>query len=284
MTIVRPLCAISLVFVLTTGCSLLWSRAGVPPNPPIRVLVTDMKMDAPVTSPTDLHSFDEPPSSEIEPVLLAQLIEEVETRAQRLFTEQLAQQPGFTVVPFAEARRMRANLDSPQIELDGTQLRTLGAEAGADVVLSGRLLDYGKVQWRYWVTGLVISMTAETLIVGAATGFNPLIMLATAGSELVTDVPFWWGGAYVAGWAFRPVRVEVEALQITGCEHRVWHEQELVILIPGKTLAKYPAKDRKRKEVQLEVNLEQALTTLAQSAGRELRLKPCEQAQSESPR
>ena len=163
------------------------------------------------------------------------------------------------------------------------QLGTLGAQAGADVVLSGRILDYGKVQWRYWVTGLVISMATETLIVGAATAFNPLIMAAVAGSELLTDVPFWWGGAYVAGWAFRPVRVEVEALQITGCEQRAWHEQELVILISRRALAQYPPDDRKRKEVQLEVNLEQALTTLAQSAGRELRLKPCEQAHSESP-
>jgi hypothetical protein len=241
----------------------------------------DMRMEAPVTSPSDLHSFDEPLSSEIQPVLLGQLIEEVEARAQRLFTEQLAEQPGFTVVPFAEARRIRANLDSIHKELDGIQLGTLGAQAGADVVLSGRILDYGEVQWRYWVTGLVISMATETLIVGAATGFNPLIMAVTAGSELLTDVPFWWGGAYVAGWAFRPVRVEVEALQVTGCEQRAWHEQEIVILISRKALAQYPPEVRKSKEVQLEVNLRQALTTLAQSAGRELRLKPCEQVQSE---
>ena len=30
-------------------------------------------------------------------------------------------------------------------------------------------------------------------------GFNPLIMAAAAGSELLTDLPFWWGGAYI--WA-----------------------------------------------------------------------------------
>jgi hypothetical protein len=99
-------------------------------------------MEAPVTSPADLHSFGEPLSLEIKPVLLAQLIEEVEATAQRLFTEQLTQ-PGFTVVPFAEARRMRANLDSMHHALEGIQLRTLAAEAGADIVLSGRILDYG---------------------------------------------------------------------------------------------------------------------------------------------
>lgn len=277
MKIARPICVFALIFVLTTGCSLLRPRAIVPPDPPITLLVTEVRLDAPVTSPTDLHSFRETLSSEVRPVLLAQLIEEVEAKAQRLFVEQLAQQLRFTVVPFAEARRMRANFDSTHNALDEMQLRTLGAQAGVDIVLSGHILDYGKVRWIYWVPGLVLSMLTETLIVGAATGFNPLIMAAAAGSELLTDVPFWWGGAYVAGWAFRPVRVEVQAFQATGCTEPVWHEQELVVLTPWKTLAQYPPEERKRKEVQLEVNLEHALTTLAQSAGRELRLRPCQQ-------
>lgn len=146
-------------------------------------------------------------------------------------------------------------------------------------MLSGRILDYGKVQWQYWAVGLAISMLTETLIVGAATGFNPLIMAAAAGRELLTDLLFWWGGAYIAEWVFRPVRFKVKALQIMGCEQRIWKEQELIVLIPGKSLNKYPPEERKRKEVQLGVNLEEALMELAKSAGKELRLKPCKQTQ-----
>ena len=231
-----------------------------------------------MTSPTDLQTFEAPRARTIDPILLTHLIEEIETRAQRVFTEQLAQQPGFIVLPFADARRMRGNLAPTQHALTGEQRGLLSAEAGADVVLSGRILDYGEVQWRYWVTGLVLSMMTETLIVGAASGFHPLVMAATAGSELLTDVPFWWGGAFIAGWAFRPVRVEVEAHQLTACPQQVWQEQELVILIPWKTLAAYPPEDRKRKEVQLTVNLTRTLTQLAQSAGREVRLLPCPHA------
>lgn len=96
----------------------------------------------------------------------------------------------------------------------------------------------------------------------------------------MTDVPFWWGGAYVAGWAFRPVRIQVEARQVVGCVVPVWHEQEVVVLIPWKTLAKYPPEQRQRKEVQLEVNLSRALAEVAENAGRELRLKPCEEEAS----
>ena len=79
-------------------------------------------MDAPLSSPDDLKSFDKPPSPEDEAALLAQLIEEVEERAQQIFTEQLAQQPGFTVVSPAEIARIRTHLDLAHKELNVSQL------------------------------------------------------------------------------------------------------------------------------------------------------------------
>ena len=270
---------LALILIPTSGCSLLPWHKGAPSNPPINLLVAQIIMDAPLSSPEDLRSFEKPPPKEEESVLLAQLIEEVEQRAQQVLTEQLAQQPGFHVVPLADARQIRSNLGFSHKELDTAQLRTFGKQTGADVVLSGRILDYGQVQWQYWAMGLAISMLAETLIVGAATGFNPVIMAATAASELVTDLPFWWGGAYIAGWAFRPVRIKIKALQITDCEQRIWKEQELIVLIPGKSLDKYSPEDQKRKEIQLGANLEESLTELAKSAGRGMRLKPCRQVQ-----
>ncbi len=121
----------------------------------------------------------------------------------------------------------------------------------------------------------LLGIVSRNPIVGAATGFNPVIMAATAASELLTDLPFWWGGAYIAGWAFRPVRIKVKALQITGCEQRVRKAQELIVLIPGKSLKKYTREERKRKEIQLGVNLEESLKELAKIAGNEMRLKPC---------
>lgn len=264
------------VLIPTSGCSVLpWYKAP-PPDAPLKLVVAQITMKAPLSSPTDLKSFDKPPPEEDEPVLLAQLIEEVEQKAQQLFTEQLAQRPEFAVVPLDKARQIRADMGFAHKTLDNAQLRAFGALAGADVVLSGRILDYGKVQWQYWATGLLISMLTETLIVGAATGFNPAIMAIAAASELVTDLPFWWGGAYIAGWAFRPVRIKVKALQITGCEKNIWKEQELVVHIFGKSLDKYSPAERKLKEVQLGVNLEESLTELANSAGNKMRLEPCQ--------
>lgn len=268
---------IAVLFLLAVqGCSLLPGQTLPPPSPPLRLVVAHVALEAPVTSPTDLYTFNERPSPESEPGLLTELIDEVEVKGQRILTEQLAHQSGFIVVPFAEARRMRTNLESPHTQLDHDQLRMFAMEAHADVVVSAQIVDYGVVRWQYWVPGLIISMMAETLIVGAASGFNPLMMAATAGSELLTDVPFWWGGAYVAGWALRPVRVKVEALQVIGCGQQIWQEESLVSLIPWKTLASYPVEERRRKDVQLDVNLTRALKEIAESAGRELRLRPCE--------
>ncbi len=266
-----------LFLLIFQGCAFLPERTLPPPDPPLTVLVGPVTLDAPVTSPSDLYTFREQPSSESEPQLMAQLIEEVEVTGQRILTEQLARQPGFIVVPFADARRLQTNLQSVSGPLAADALRLLGKEAQADVVIAAHIVDYGVVRWQYWVPGLILSMLVETLIVGAATGFNPAFMAATAGSELLTDVPFWWGGAYIAGWALRPVQVQVEALRVAGCKQDVWEEEALVILVPWKTLANYPPEERRRKEVQLEVNLTRALTEIAEHAGHELRLTPCGQ-------
>ena len=267
---------IAVLFLLILhGCAFLPGRALPPPDPPLTLLVGPVTLEAPVTSPSDLYTFHERPSPESEHQLLAQLIEEVEVTGQRILTEQLARQPGFIVVPFADARRLQTNLQAASRSLDAEALRLLGTEAQADIVIAAHIVDYGVVRWQYWVPGLILSMLAETLIVGAATGFNPAFMAATAGSELLTDVPFWWGGAYIAGWALRPVQVQVEARWVTGCKQDAWKEKALVMLVPWKSLANYSPEERRRKEVQLEVSLTRAWTEIAENAGHELRLAPC---------
>lgn len=268
-----------LCLLVSAGCAWFQGRPVPPPDPPLIVLVGPVTLEAPVTSPSDLYTFQQHPSPEVAPQLLAQLIEEVEATGQRLLTEQLARQPGFLVVPFAEARRLQTNQSSVRYPLDPAALRALGQEAPADIVITGRILDYGVVRWQYWVPGLLLSMLTETMIVGAATGFNPAAMAATAGSELFTDVPFWWGGAYVAGWAFRPVRVKADALEVQGCAEKPWTDASLVILVPGRTLRELSPDERRRKEVQLIVNLSRALTEIADNAGQELRLAPCAAAE-----
>ena len=158
-------CIYAMLLIMTTGCGVLPFQKSVPPDPPIRLLVAQIKLVAPLTSPTDVKTFDKQLTPEEEPALLTQLIEDVEVSAQGLFIDQLVQQDGFTVIPFAEVQQIQADLGYANNRLNKVQRTALGARTDADIVLSGRILDYGKVQWRYWVTGLILSMTAETLIV-----------------------------------------------------------------------------------------------------------------------
>ncbi len=102
-----------------------------------------------------------------------------------------------------------------------------------------------------------------------------MAMAVTAASELLTDVPVWWGGAYIAGWALRPVHLKTEAREVQGCVKKPWKEEALVVLIPGWTLKKVESDERRRKEVQLTVNLTRAVTEIADQAGKELRLPSC---------
>ncbi len=150
-------------------------------------------LEASITKSTQMQTFEETPSPEIEPVIRAQLIEEVELRAQRLLTEQLAAQPGFQVVPFGETWRLFGNLGFRREWLSDAQLRALADESGADIIVTGRIPDYGAVRWQYRVGGWAMMATAHLMIVGFASGWNPTVVGGFMALDLSTDLPF--GGA-----------------------------------------------------------------------------------------
>lgn len=264
-----------ILLCLSGGCAGWWAKVLSPPDPPLKILVAQITLEAPITKSTQLQTFEETPSPEIEPVIRAQLVEEVELRAQRLLTEQLAAQPGFRVVPFGETRRMVGNLGVPRERLGEAQLRALADESEADIIVIGHIPDYGAVRWQYWVGGWAMTATAHLMTVGFASGWNPAIVGGFMALDLSTDLPFWWGGAYALGWGLRPVRVQVEAVQTGPCGGPLWSMQTVMVLIPGKTLAVFPPEERRRKEVQLGVNLERSIRDVADAAGQSLRLTPC---------
>jgi hypothetical protein len=265
----------SLLCCVLTGCSTLWESSLPPASPPLKVVVGPLAMTAPISKSTEIYSFEETPTPELEPVLRTQLIEEIRIKAQRFLSEYLGRQPGFTVIPFDDVRRLQTDLGPSEGPWTEKELRLLGKHAGADQVLTGEIIDYGAVNWKFWATGFVIDTTVSVAIVGAATGWNPAGMGAALGFELLHNVPIYFGGAYIFGWAFRPVRVEIEAIQLGECDGSIWVNQEMMVTIPRKTMAAYPPEQRDRKEFQLEANLRRAMDEVAEHAGRDLRLQPC---------
>jgi hypothetical protein len=142
------------VFVyFITGCV---TQQVTPPNPPLKVVVAPIALEAAITKSTQIHSFDEAPSPEREPVLLQQLEDEIQVGAQRHLTEQFARQKGFDIVPFRDVRRLSADINLADNPWTEEQHRALGRQMNADFVISGRILDYGHVRWQYSLAGLIV--------------------------------------------------------------------------------------------------------------------------------
>jgi hypothetical protein len=247
-----------------------------PPDPAITVVVGPVSMEVTISKSTQIHSFETAPSREVEPVIRHQLVEEIELKGQQVLTEALTKQPGFRVLPFQDARRLQADLALPHETVTDESLRALADQASAEVAIGGRFIAYGAVPWKYWVTGLATETLAELLAVGLASGWNPAAIGGYfAFDVLLVDFPIWGGGAYILGWAFRPVIVEIRAVQSGFCPGPVWQKQEEAITIPRTTLAAYPPDQRARKEIQLQVNLNRAMEDLAETAAQKLRVQPC---------
>jgi hypothetical protein len=269
--------------ILLGGCSSLGGSSSGPLVHPIKVVVGPVILESPLPKSTQIYSFDDDPTPEKESAIRAQLVDEIQTKAQQYLTEQLTRQKGLVVVPFDETRRMMADLAPTGTPLTADQVDALAAQSGADIAMTGLIHDYGRVRWQYWVTGWLTHTTVEMTIVGFATAWHPAAIGAFLAFDTITDFPLWYGGAQVFGWAFRPVRVHAEAVQMRNCRGVVWSEDELAVKVPGKMLAEYPAEQQSRKEIQLEANLRRVMADIAETIGPKLVLQRCQTDGSPAP-
>jgi hypothetical protein len=170
---------------------------------------------------------------------------------------------------------MLADLVPPGSSLGPQQVDALARETGADVIITGRILVYGTVPAKYWLTTYAVSETGQLIAVSVLSGGNPIVIGAYLGYDILTDIPGWTGGTYMLGLAYRPVFIEVEATQVGACRRQIWKKREIVV-IAFRELAEYSWRDRWKKEIQLGVNLHRAITGIAESAAGSLRLQPCD--------
>jgi len=264
------------LYLLLVGCSSLGGPSLAPLDHPLKVVVGPVILERPLPVSTQIHSFEDNPPPEVERTIMAQLVDEIQTKAQMFLTEQLTRQNGLVVIPFDETRRMMADIAPAGTPLTAEQVDALAAQSGADVVVTGLIHDYGRVRWQYWVTGWGAHVTVFTTVIGLATAWNPAAIGAYLALDATTDFPLWYGGAEVFGWAFRPVRVHAEAVQMKHCRGVVWSEDELAVKVPGKTLAEYPPEQQSKKEIQLEANLRRVMADIGETIGPKLAVQPCQ--------
>lgn len=264
----RTLKTAGLAGALTTLCACSWFGTHVPPTVPsdhrATLALLPARLDTVIDRASQVETLSEDRSPEEDQRRAAEAAQAVRSEARRIFSEKIEAGEQFKLLPFDEvdAAVQEIGLASGG-EPTREQLTTLRDRLKADVIVQPTVLDYGKVRWYWLAGGMLADMTWETVALGLATSWHPGAILGNIGFELLTSTPVWFGGGYLFGVVSRPVRVEASAWDPINGES-VWGKQEFAVYIWGR-LNQLPETERKKKEVQLYLNLKLAMEELAGS-------------------
>jgi nucleotide-binding universal stress UspA family protein len=225
------------------------------------VAILPFAFDIEITTLSALKTVDETLSPEDETKQVAETLKEVQQEARWLLLSRLATGEGFRFVPLVETDALAEELQlTPGVLPNAEQLREFRRRLGADLVVAGSILDYGKVRWQWLAAGMFADIAWETAAIGVATAWNPGIILGNVGFELLTSTPLWFGGGYVFGIALRPVRVEARAFE-TVHGYPIWQAMD-ESAYARSALKTLPEAVRGKKESQLALNLAEIMESL----------------------
>jgi len=225
------------------------------------VAILPFGFDLEITKLSTVKTVNETLSPEDEAKQVADTLLEIQQEARWLFLSRLAAGQGFQFVPPDETDALAAELAlKPGMFPNAQQLTEFRRRLGADLVVAGSILDYGKIRWQWMLAGMTTDMTVESIALGLATAWNPIAIGANLGFELLTSTPLWFGGGYVFGVALRPVRVEARAFE-TVQGYPIWQAMDESAYAWG-ALKTLPEEVRDKKESQLQLNLAEIMESL----------------------
>lgn len=225
------------------------------------VAILPFGFDLEITKLSTVKTVDETLSPEDDAKQVAEALREIQQEARWLLLSRLATGQGFQFVPAGQTDALAEELGlKPGILPNPEQLTEFRRRLGADLVVAGSILDYGKIRWQWMLAGMTTDMTAETIALGLATAWNPIAIGANIGFELLTSTPLWFGGGYVFGVALRPVRVEARAFE-TVQGYPIWQAMDESVYAWG-ALKTLPEGVRDKKESQLALNLAEIMESL----------------------
>jgi hypothetical protein len=217
-----------------------------------------------LTKVSSVQTVAEELSPERESELIAKAKIDIPIHARRFVHENLAKDRQFALIPLDQVDQAIADLTLGVAKpVSGEQAATLRERLKADLVVGGIVQDYGKIRWQWLAAGMAGDMTWESLVIGAATAWNPAVIFGNIGFELLTSTPVWFGGGYLFGVAFSPVRVDAWAVE-TQRGAQVWGSEAIAVYV-WRRLKAVPEEDRKKKEVALRLNLQKAAEDLSES-------------------
>jgi nucleotide-binding universal stress UspA family protein len=239
------------------------------------IAVLEFGFDIELTELSAVQTVDRIFSPEEEALLLANALQRIRQDARWLLLSRLATGHGFRFVPSEAVDALADELQLKPGQIPkAEQLREFRRRLGADLVVSGSLLDYGKVRWQWLLTGMLVDMTVDNTLIGLATGWNPIALAASVGWDVLTSAPIWFGGGYLFGVAFRPVRVEARAFE-TLQGYPIWQTMEEAVYA-WSALKMLPEEIRRRKEVQLHLNLAEIMESMGDNlTGQNLSRSSC---------
>jgi hypothetical protein len=234
----------------------------VPERPHIALLPFGLEQD--ITKLSAVKSVEDRPSPEEESRQVAETLNEVLTDARWLFLSRLATSQQFRFVSLEQTDAVALELGLKRGALPTPdQLGQLRRRLNADLIAAAQILEYGQIRWQWFVTGAVAELSLETVAIGLATAWNPVIILANVGVDVLVNAALLLGGGYLFGIAFRPVIIEARALEaVQG--NPIWQATDGAFYARG-ALKQLPESERGKKESQLRINLGTAIEGLADS-------------------
>lgn len=228
------------------------------------VAILPFAFDIEITKLSTVKSVDETLSPENEAIQLAKALQGIRSDARWLLLSRLAAGNGFRFVSLEETDALVKELQiAPNTLPTAEQCAEFRRRLGADLLIATNILDYGKVRWQWAATLAFADLAVETLIIGLASGWNPALILGNAGFEVLTNSATFFGGGYLFGVAFRPVRVEGRAIE-TIHGYPIWQTMEESVYAYG-SLKMFPEEVRSKKETQLMLNLAEIMESLGDS-------------------
>ena len=225
------------------------------------VAILPFGFDLEITKLSAVKTVDETLPPEDEAKQVAETLREIQQEARWLLLSRLSAGQGFQFIPADQTDALAGELQLNAGTLPtAEQLTEFRRRLGADLVITGSILDYGKIRWQWLVVGMFADISWETIAIGVATAWNPGIILGNVGYELLTSTPLWFGGGYLFGVAMRPVRVETRAFE-TVQGYPIWQAMDESAYAWG-ALKMLPEEIRGKKEIQLQLNLAEIIESL----------------------
>jgi len=134
------------------------------------VAILPFGFDLEITKLSAVKTVDETLSPEDETKQVADTLWEIQQEARWLLLSRLATGQGFQFVPEDQTDALAEELGlQPGILPNPEQLTEFRRRLGADLVVAGSILDYGKIRWQWMLAGMTADMTAESIALGLAT-------------------------------------------------------------------------------------------------------------------